>query len=140
MGSFTADEIKESKAKALAKIKEYLDVEDVVSQFTGDHFGAEKVIVSWIGNYKGAVVEYRLDHCDSFYGSYSGYKVVFVRVGLFQQKQISGYQGIHRALVDVAYKHLCSDKEESDAFFQKYITRFNALVEKHAKEKSKQQS
>lgn len=140
MGSFTAIEIKESKAKAFAKIKEYLEAEDVAGQFTGEYFGAEKVIVSWIGNYKGTVVEYRLDHCDSFYGSYSGYKVVFVRVGLFQQKQISGYQGIHRALVDIAYKHLCSGKEESDAFFHKYITRFNELVEKQAKEKSEQQS
>jgi hypothetical protein len=139
MGSFTTKEIKESKAKAFAKIKEYLEAEDVAGQFTGDYFGAEKVIVSWIGNYKGTLVEYRLDHCDSFYTSYSGYKVVFVRVSLFQQKQISGYQGIHRALVDVAYKHLCP-KEESDAFFQKYITRFNALVEKQAKEKSEQQS
>lgn len=139
MGSFTAQEVKESKAKALAKIKEYLEAEDVAGQFTGDYFGAERVIVSWNNNWKGFPVEYRLDHCDSFYTLYSGYKVVFVRVSLVQQKQISGYNSIHRALIDIAYKQLCP-KKESDAFFQKYITRFNELVEKQTKQKSGQQS
>lgn len=133
---FTAKEIKESKKAALENIKEFLEAEDVDSQFsdkTGAYHSSDKFIVTWNDNWKGIPSEFAIDKCDSFYASYSGYKAIYVTRSLFHEKQLGGYHSIERALIEVGIK-LCG-KDEKKVFFDKYATKYNTRLQKEREQK-----
>lgn len=122
----TDKEIKESKRKALEKIKELLRVDDVDAQFakrSGDYYSNEKFIVTWNANYQGMLCEYGIDKCDQAYAAISGYKAIYVVRNLFLEKQIKGFSSIERALLEVGLK-LCSKKEKQD-FFDTFAVTYN---------------
>lgn len=122
----TNKEIKESKQKALDKIKEYLRVNDVDGQFagkSGDYYSNEKFIVTWNANYMGMLCEYGIDKCDAAYAALSGYKAIFAVRNLFLEKQLKGFSSIERALIEVGLK-LCSKKEKKD-FFDTFAAAYN---------------
>lgn len=133
---FTAKQIKESKKTALEKIKQFLEAEDVDTQFanrTGEYHSSDKFIVTWNDKWKGILCEFSIDKCDSFYSSFSGYKAIYVTRSLFHEKQLAGYHSIERALIEVGMK-LCS-KDEKKAFFEKYATKYNARLQKEREQK-----
>ena len=131
-----AEEIKESKKAALKKIKQFLEAENVDSQFndrSGEYYSSDKFIVTWNANYKGILSEFSIDKCDSFYASYSGYKAIYVTRSFFHEKQLGGYHSIERALIEVGMK-LCSKEEKKD-FFEKYATKYNARLQNEREQK-----
>lgn len=126
---FTTKQIKESKKAALEKIKQFLDAENVDTQFadrTGAYYSNDKFIVTWNASWNGVPSEFAIDKCDSFYTAYSGYKAIYVTRSLFHEKQLKGYHSIERALIDVGLK-LCNKKEKK-AFFEKYAIKYNAKL------------
>lgn len=124
--SYPPKKIRESKDKALRKIKEYLDSEDVDSQFkdlNGGYYSKDKFLVTWIGNWRGMASEFGIDKCDNFYSAISGNKAIYSTRGLFHEKQLGGYPTIERALIEVGLK-ICRKSEKKD-FFDKYAVRYN---------------
>lgn len=124
---FTAQEIRESKAKALSQILLYLEASDVDGQFTdrnGSYYSKDKFLVTWNANWKGIPSEFGLDKTDSFYGSYSGYKCIYATRSLLHEKQLGGYVTIERGLIEVGMK-LCRTKEDKINFFKKYGAPYN---------------
>lgn len=122
----TDKEIKESKQKALEKIKELLRVNDVDGQFSGrsgDYYSNDKFIVTWNANYMGMLCEYGIDKCDAAYTALSGYKAIFVVRNLFLEKQLKGFGSIERALIEVGLT-LCPKKEKKD-FFDTFAVTYN---------------
>src|SRR3990172_67786 len=136
MEKFTAKEVKESKLKAFAKIKEYLDAENVDAQFddrSGDYYAKDKFLVSWSANWNGIPAEYSIDKVDSFYGAMSGNKAIYATRSLLHEKQLGGYGSIERALIEVGMK-LCP-KEEKRAFFEKYAGKYNQRLQREREQK-----
>lgn len=131
---FTAKQIRESKQKALEKIKEILNneidgfIDELFTERDGDYYSSDKFIITYNSNYKGIPSEFSIDKTDSFYAVYSGYKAIYATRSLFHEKQIKGYSSIERALIDVGLK-LCN-KEEKENFFNKYATRYNEKLKK----------
>lgn len=136
---FKASQIKESRLKALEKIKELLSVDNVDAQFdaiTGAYHSSDKFIVTWNSNWNGIPSEFAIDKCDSFSAAYSGYKAIYVTRSLFHEKQLGGYSSIERALSEVGMK-LCS-KAEKVEFYEKFAVKYNERLklEREAKLKS----
>lgn len=122
----TDKEIKESKQKALEKIKELLRVNDVDGQFakrSGDYYSNEKFIVTWNANYRGMLCEYGIDKCDAAYTALSGYKAIYAVRNLFIEDQLKGFGSIERALIEVGLS-LCPKKEKQD-FFDTFAATYN---------------
>lgn len=122
----TNKEIKESKQKALEKIKELLRVNDVDGQFSGrsgDYYSNEKFIVTWNANYMGMLCEYGIDKCDAAYEALSGYKAIYSVRNLFLEKQLKGFSSIERGLIVVGLA-LCPKKDKKD-FFDTFAVTYN---------------
>lgn len=134
-------EVSESRAKALARIKEILNkgTGNVDVQFTdrsGDYYSSDKFIVTWTGNYKGMPSEFGVDKTDAFYEAYSGgIKAISVTRGLLHEKQLKSYRSIELALIDAGMK-LCSGREEKVTFFEKYAEPYNERINKLKQEKA----
>jgi hypothetical protein len=122
----TDKEIKESKQKALEKIKELLRVNDVDGQFakrSGDYYSNEKFIVTWNANYRGMLCEYGIDKCDAAYTAFSGYKAIYAVRNLFVEDQLKGFGSIERALIEVGLS-LCPKNEKKD-FYDTFAATYN---------------
>lgn len=120
----------------MEQIRKYLDAENVDAQFNdrnAEYHSKDKFIVTWNENYKGIDSEFAIDKTDAFYASYSGYKAIYCTRGLFHEKQLAGYHSIERALIEVGMK-LC-DKNEKEAFFDKYAVKYNQRLKKERKQK-----
>lgn len=132
---FTPKQIKESKLKALEKIKEILNhetdgfIDELFNERTGDYYSKDKFIISYNSNWKGIPSEFSIDKSVEFYKKISGYGAVYCTRSLFHEKQITGYATIERALIEVGLK-LCS-KEEKEDFFKKYALRYNKKLKKN---------
>jgi hypothetical protein len=123
---YTNQQIKESRKEALIKIREILDKgnpDELFNDNNGDYYSKDRFLLVWKGNYKGMASEMRIDKCDAFYKSMSGYSAIYAAVGLFHEKQIEGYMTIERAFIDVGLK-LCTSEEKKD-FFDKYAVAYN---------------
>ena len=121
---YTTKEIKESRAKALETIKNYLDSDNIEQQFeniSGDYYSNEKFIVSWLCNHNGFPHEVTIDKVDL---SYSGAKCILARRSLFSEAQLKSYHSFERALVEQGLK-LCATKEIKTEFFNKYAVAYN---------------
>lgn len=120
-------QIRESRAKALEKIKEYLESENIEIQFENldtNFYGKERFLVSWISLYKSIPAEYSINLTDASYRFLSGYCCTYTTQGLFHQKQFEGYRSFERAFIEVGMK-LCPNKEAKIEFFQKYAVPYN---------------
>ena len=115
-------QIDESRAKALAKIKGYLDnLEESLKEFEKIHPGEMgHILISYNTNWNGIPAEVQLKVCDSFYTAYSGNRCIKNQVTLFSQKQIKGYHSIHRGLLEMGMG-LLPNKPAKKEFFEKYI-------------------
>jgi len=122
----TDKEIKESKRKALEKIKEYLRVNDVDAQFesrSGDYYSNDKFIVTWNANYRGMLCEFGIDKVDAVYATISGAKAIFSVRNLFMEKQLKLFGSIERALIVVGL-NLCPKKDKKE-FFETFAVAYN---------------
>jgi hypothetical protein len=122
-----AYKIKETREKALKRIKEYLEVEDVERQFedrNGDYYSNDKFIVAWAVNYKGFPYQMSIDKVDDFYSKVSGARCIVARRSLISETQLKAYSSFERALVEEGLK-LCRNKEEKKQFFDKYAVAYN---------------
>lgn len=131
---FKAEEVKESRAKALVQIVEILDKGDVDNQFKdrdGRYHSSNKFIVSWIGNWNGIPSEFSVDKNDAWYESFSGYGCVYAVRSLIHEKQLGGYKTIEQGLLVVGLK-LCTTREKKIEFFEKYVKSYNERVKNAA--------
>lgn len=129
-------EIKESKARALSKIKEILDGGNVDEQFknrSGNYYSNEKFIVTWFGNYKGMLCEFGLDKCDEFYKMYSGYAGILCVRNLVFERQKKGFPTIEFGLLRIGLD-LSRTKEEKLEFFNKYVVPYNERLKQQHNE------
>ena len=127
-----AEKIKKSREEALIKIKSILDQgnpDEIFSKNSGGHYSEERFLVVWQGKYKGVSSEFRIDKTSDFYSGMSGYKAIYVAVGLFHEKQIQGYPTIERAFIDVGIK-LCPNRQEKKDFFEKYAVPYNEKIKR----------
>ena len=123
-------QIDESRAKALAKIKGYLDnLEESLAEFKKIHPGEMgHILISYNTNSHGVPAEVQLKVFDSFYKAYSGYRCGKCQVTLFTAKQIKGYASIHRGLLEMGMG-LLPNKPAKKEFFDKYVVPYNQAIE-----------
>lgn len=129
MSSYSKQQIRESRDRALTEIEKFLVSEDVNGQFdsrSGDYYSKDKFIVTWKANHLGYAAEHGIHKVDSFYSAYSGNKAIWANVGLFHEKQIKGYSSIWRALIDVGLE--LSLPKNKKSFYDKYVPRYNEWV------------
>ncbi len=125
-----ATKIKEGREAALVKVKEYLDnIEHWSKELRKLCTGQEGYIaVSYSCNTNSGIPgEIQFKICDSFYGSYSGYKCIKAQVSLFHEKQISGYPSIEYGLIRFGMA-LLSKKQDKVEFFKKYAVPYNERI------------
>lgn len=132
--TMSPDKIQESKKEALAKIEQFLSVDDVEGQFegrNGNYYSAEKFLVTWYSMHAGMLCEMALDKVDSFYSMYSGYKCVYSARNLVYEKQLKGYPSIEHGLIQAGLQ-LCSGNEAKKAFFEKYAVKYNLKLKQRS--------
>lgn len=137
MKTYSRSQVNKYKKEALAKIITILDKGDVEEQFeknSGAYHSSEKFIITYLGNYKGMMVEFGLDKTDSFYASYSGYKCIYAARNLFFEKQLKGFDTIEHGLIYLGMK-LCSAKKKEE-FFDRYAVPYNKRVQTNNQNKS----
>ncbi len=124
------EEVTASVARALEKVRRYLNVEDVEGQFSdidAGYYSKEKFLVVWSGNYRGIPTEFKVEKCDSVYRLVSGYCCVYGHAGVFHENQIDGFNTFERALIVVGLK-LCSTQAIKDEFVNEYVEPYNKKI------------
>ncbi len=125
---FSKEKLLNSKSEALEKIKTILDNAPAsIEEINSNTSGKNVFIISMIVNHKGMPMEVNLEHCDSFYGSYSGYACIKARKSLFSEEQLKGYPTVEYGLISFGMD-LIRDKEEKAAFFNKYAAPYNERI------------
>ncbi len=123
----TPAQLKESRAKALAKVKEYLD--DIrtweVKLPELQSGSVEYIIVSCLVNFKGMACEINLEIPDGIYSNMTKTSCYKARKSLVSQNQLKTYASIEQGLIAYGLDVCLKGIDEKREFFQKYAVPYN---------------